>query len=375
VSSISAGSLASPWRDIRALRADPPGFAAIDEARRKEFGASLQQAEEFAAAASDSGYATKPLQLYYGLSQGFRAVCAAHLDADWRRFGHGLTLSDAHADALIDYVVKPVPRPLDLHTGAMSVVGEEPLSESVTIGELLAALIEFRDFEIPEMDLPRPLFLASPLQRHHVAGNEGPAPAPFLMIAVIGLSDCPDASALSKAIEPYPALDGAVPTTWPLDPERPGGIKPGGMGWIDRDGVAYFQSEDPQGTFPVFRLPFDGDNPLVYRAALERLGVAHPDDSLLRVVQPATSKTLHPLGALVPWWALLLGLSSLARYHASQWNGALAIDHEPIAPALERVIDLAEEIVPLYLLDGLTTGPEQRKRTPVLGRASNRCPA
>ena len=55
----------------------------------------------------------------------------------------------------------------------------------------------------------------------------------------------------------------------------------------------------------------------------------------------------HPL---MLWWALLYGLSSLARYEPATWTAALDLDRSEIAVGLERVLDLAEEHVPKRVL-------------------------
>jgi hypothetical protein len=278
-----------------------------------------------------------------------------------------LSLPDDDMASILDRVVKRRPRKGDLYAGAMSVMGEEPLQESVTIGELMATLIEFRNFDIAGIDPPRPVLLRNPLQRHHVLAEEGPDPSPFLMAAVDGLPECSSAEELRRAAEPYPALKEAAPTPWPNDSQRMGGIKVGEHDREERNGVAFLLSEARPGGCPIFRFPFEGDNAPAYRAALEKLGPSHPNDPLIRIAQPAIGKMQQVLGPFAAWWTLLFGLSSLVRYHAVQWGEALAIDHEPVAPALERVIDLAEEVLPLYLLDALTAASGEFRRTPVLG--------
>jgi hypothetical protein len=62
-------------RNLRALRHAPPGFAGHG-ARRTLFQSSLEQCEQFLAAARDTGYATRPVQLFYALSQAGRAIVA-----------------------------------------------------------------------------------------------------------------------------------------------------------------------------------------------------------------------------------------------------------------------------------------------------------
>ena len=59
---------------LRGLRAKPPGAAATNPERHETLTASLEQAEQLFSAAESAGVMTKPLQLYYGLSQAGRAI-------------------------------------------------------------------------------------------------------------------------------------------------------------------------------------------------------------------------------------------------------------------------------------------------------------
>jgi hypothetical protein len=77
------------WRWLRGLRATPPGFASRDPNRREVFASALEQAEQFLRAASDAGYTTKPVQLFYALSQAGRAICAVRSPEVWEIHGHG----------------------------------------------------------------------------------------------------------------------------------------------------------------------------------------------------------------------------------------------------------------------------------------------
>ena len=70
------GGFAMAWRHLRGLRAKPPGAAARNPERRDTFTASLEQAEQLFSAAEGAGVMTKPLQLYYGLSQAGRAIAS-----------------------------------------------------------------------------------------------------------------------------------------------------------------------------------------------------------------------------------------------------------------------------------------------------------
>jgi hypothetical protein len=70
----------------------PPGAAGGNSERTAVFQSALEQAEQLAKAASEVGYAARPLLLYYALNQAARAVAAARIEGPaWRIDGHGLS--------------------------------------------------------------------------------------------------------------------------------------------------------------------------------------------------------------------------------------------------------------------------------------------
>ena len=78
----------------------PPRGYAGQGARRTMFQSSLEQCEQFLAAAGGTGYATRPVQLFYALSQAGRAIVAASPrvgNQAWRVSGHGLTAGTSAA--------------------------------------------------------------------------------------------------------------------------------------------------------------------------------------------------------------------------------------------------------------------------------------
>src|SRR5271165_1685858 len=58
------------WSRLRTTRAARPGNAAATDGRRRTYGAAMEQFEELMRAAEQVGAATRPLLLYYALSQG-----------------------------------------------------------------------------------------------------------------------------------------------------------------------------------------------------------------------------------------------------------------------------------------------------------------
>ena len=57
------------------------------------------------------------------------------------------------------------------------------------------------------------------------------------------------------------------------------------------------------------------------------------------------------------WWALLYGLSMLARYHPADWMRALQVDKHSETVPLHAVLNVALVAVPHYVLDTLLGMP------------------
>ena len=99
------------WRSLRQRRAQVPAAAAKPAERAATFRAGLEQAEQQLRAAASIGYDSRALNLFYGLSQGGRALAAAAPNLhgqDWRLKGHGLTPYDGGSGCDVrDVQVKP----------------------------------------------------------------------------------------------------------------------------------------------------------------------------------------------------------------------------------------------------------------------------
>lgn len=122
-------------RWVGQTRAAPPGRATESDERRALYGSSLQQFEEMISAAFVVGPATKPLQLYYALSQAGRAILAAWADEVEVRH-HGLT--QGHEDGIAELTIKP--RADGMFPAVAKATGSEPLSAPVELGGLWAAI-------------------------------------------------------------------------------------------------------------------------------------------------------------------------------------------------------------------------------------------
>jgi hypothetical protein len=92
---VGAPSRATVWRHIRAFRYQGAGRAERGK-RKAVFSSALEQAEQLFDAADIVGYASRPILLFYGLSQAGRAIAAASTAADndtYMLVGHGIKVS------------------------------------------------------------------------------------------------------------------------------------------------------------------------------------------------------------------------------------------------------------------------------------------
>jgi hypothetical protein len=93
-------------RRIQALRANPPGHA-HSGARRRIFGAALEQWDALLEASAEVVPAASPILLFYALSQAGRAISAAHITGrQFQSRGHGLRVGDP-AGRLEETIIKP----------------------------------------------------------------------------------------------------------------------------------------------------------------------------------------------------------------------------------------------------------------------------
>jgi hypothetical protein len=125
-------------RRIQALRADPPGLAGSG-ARRRVFGAALEQWDALLRASGEIVPTAAPILLFYALSQAGRAACAARIRGQpWTSRGHGLSVGDPSGD-LGSTVVRPDGGPSTSFAMFCRATGSATLSEPTTLGALWAA--------------------------------------------------------------------------------------------------------------------------------------------------------------------------------------------------------------------------------------------
>jgi hypothetical protein len=333
------------WQDVRALRAHPPDYATSGGRRQKTFAAALQQAEELAIAAQHAGYPTKPILLFYALSQGYRAACAAKLKNEWEPSGHGLSVPH-RGNPLLDVAVKADDRQ-GLYQAAMTTCGESPLAGEATLGELWASSADLTVGAPSDVtSLPSPLTLHLP---RPLPGESG-APDSKLFVLVEGLGTHETARELVDAIAPYPTLAEARPAPYPT------GLRVGALSDEEgRGGVAYRRMPVQAKMFPVFMVDIEGA--ATFRQRFTELAPCEFEGwDGFRIAPPAVGNPPQILGPVSTWWPLMLGLASLARYYPATWSAALNVDQSALAVGLERLLDSFEEVLPYYIASGLSNG-------------------
>lgn len=349
------------WQAIRALRAAPSAAAAKHADRRRTFGASLRQAEELAEAAQVAGYAARPLPLFYSLSQAGRAIAAAHLPTRWVLRGHGLRVSPK-AQPPLEATVEPMGSGGDSFSGVASAVGSSLLNGRVTLGELWAANPDLRDVSIPSGSGPWPRAVEIPLGMQHMVrpphplGEADPDPekSPVGTGGMLSVSvDLPGDTGveIANALKPYPTLRGA----FGLKQGTAGGERAGATDRVIRGEAlgrdrATIALEAP--TEMMMAELWRRQRALVSIVEIDERQPTYPAPTLVGFALPEMAGGPSPFPLLL-WWALLLGLSSLARYEPAAWTAAIDLDASELAVGLERVLDVAAERVPARILQSL----------------------
>lgn len=303
-----------PWTYMRLSRANPPGFATKDEARRLTYSAALQQAEELLAAARSSGWASRPLPLFYALSQAARAVAAAVAEDDWELRGHGLKM-EWRPDPMESLVV---PQDSGSFPRMSELIGSH-LTDPASLAEIWGALPSIADTPGPD-DVFRPLYVEAVHEEYPFSAMPAPVKATVLVPSDVEDDD------LEALITSYPATSGAEVTLEVRSTALGYGRVIAWPGLVDpRRRLSRF---DELTTFD----PSTGDRWLLP-------GIGESRD------------VLHPL---LLWWLLLYGFSMFARYEPRRWRELLDVDASGWAVAVENALDAGIDALPGLLLSVLS---------------------
>lgn len=326
---------ARAWRHIRQARSSPYGLAAADLERATVFQTALAQAEELWKAASIVSPASRPLPLFYCLSQAARAVCAAwNNEESWRPEAHGLgrrVSTDPDPGVRIMQHAARVNQPeRGSFSKAVQATASQGFNGYATVAQLWASL--------PGFPTPNDLFGEQPrcitLQSVNVVEDNRPVieQVLFPQYGVFGLAQDQPVRTLPAR---YPSLAGLEIH----EEQRPA---------IVND------------VFPTMRVVVkfpDEDGAL---RSLSQVSDQESERGSGYIVRPGIGTNQSSLPSqFLTMTALLYCLSELARYYPDTWVTALDPDSSRAAVTLEHGLELALNRAP-KLISGALSGPIHR---------------
>lgn len=307
---------------LQAMRAAPPALAKDSGARRRVFGAALGQWDALLSASASVVPAASPILLFYALSQAGRAVCAAHTSGQpWQSRGHGLSIGDP-GKPLGETIVRPDGGSDSSFTMFCKALKASPLSESTTLSALWAANRHLESVDglglgsppALELTIIGPAVMGGPSLCAQLSGD---------LVAHLPADYAAAATALGERLQEYPGASTGLVVNAKGTSITAGGTEPQvEIGWRDGNGK------------PV---PIDQ--------------IAPDEGNFLR---PGLNQAGNTLPSLALWWATLLTLSSLARYHPEQWNDALDRDKAVTAVPIEEALNIGREMLPWLLIKALS---------------------
>lgn len=286
---------------------------------------ALEQAQQQFAAAERIGYESRPLNLFYGLSQAGRALAAGSrllgrgTGHQWQSTGHGLKYDVAVPGGVLATPIKQDGGTRDLFSRVSIATGSPLDFEGIDFGAAINQLVDytmvFRDAE----GYPRPI--------HDVYVYAPSATFPRdVEVAVPGLERGSETTAdeVRDLLNPYPALRNLRVAT----------NQDGTVRWSNNEGHCFVVVENSDG--------------LVSRGSSTDMLALKGYTNYRRsaVLLPNAGRSSEPIRPLMAWWVVLYALSMLARYAPSKWTDALSISESPIASRIEFLLDAAVEAVP-----------------------------
>jgi hypothetical protein len=331
---VGAPTILTIWRHIRSLRYQPPGRADVGE-RKRIFGAALEQAEQLFTAAEAVGYASRPILLFYGLSQAGRAIAAASTLADndhYKLVRHGIKTRDLDHGEFYGITV------IDSGSGSFTqlapLLRSGTLPQGTSLGQLWNTIPDLRDPPLPTEryeHLPILSYKNAAVTTGYVVGTVSGLPNRLESASSAGITEF---------LRAYPSLAGSSASSLAAQA-------------ITRDPITQAVTVHRQWLRPASKndlAPFTWreEDMSDWQIMEDRLTQPYRGDSE-RYVFPAIGGASQPLHPLLTWWALLFALSMLARYEPASWTNHLQRDESanavPIEAALDRALHTCPELV------------------------------
>lgn len=327
-------SIDDGWRRIRTLRHRPPGHAARGD-KRDLFSAALEQSEQFFRAADAVGYETKPVMLYYGVSQAAQAILASRRDPKIDKQSATSHGTDCPNRDQINIVGELEICATAAKAGAFAMladsIGSPTLPGRTALRQLWVSLPE--GVQLPPSGAAD-LFGAALLERHDTqeygkAFRETTGRVAKLAHLPYLLMPLDVAEVERQVIEHYPVLrnfhvighqrECPEVAHWVLLLDPPG----------LRASLSFNRDSRPAEHSEMFGMAEMGPRSYAYPQG---------PSVWLPPTLPGNTAPLHPL---VTWYAILFGLSELARYRPITWANAININKSSDASALEHLMDAA----------------------------------
>lgn len=326
----------------------------------------MEQCEQLLRGAANLGYASRPLNLFYGLSQAGRAITAAWsppqfgAQNSWRLASHGITAArlDLDPDALTvqdsgKELPDTSPKPLPSFTAVARTLGSDSLQRPVKFVDLWAYLPEAADRPAPGDDNRwGPLRLQPGTQVSEF---------PYHLRALgIWSHNWPNEQ-LEEWVQQGMALNDHVamalvarypdaphPYTRDLEMQFQ-------TGWFGERGAVLFNVELEHATDTIGQHWFYDTMGTKYRGAQYWFPTVG-------------GQRLHPL---IVWWAVLYALSMLARYEPQRWADMIRVNTSPWAVPLEHLLNAALDALPEVIFAALNYPPVVEHNHPLPGVVIN----
>lgn len=294
---------------------------------------ALEQAQQQFAAAELIGYESRPLNLFYGLSQAGRAIAAGSrllgrgTEQQWQASGHGLKYDIGVPSGVLATPITQDPGSRDLFS-RVSVAIDSPLDfKAIDFGAAMNQLLDYT------MAFQEPSEFARPITDVHVYSAQDAMYPLEVEIRVPGLTNGDETKAeeVRAIFEPYPAL---------RDLEVAVDDK-GNVRWSHNEGCCFVivPSTDQLKNR-------DGHGGAEFEGADYYRGTA--------ILLPRAGDSDRALRPLMSWWCVLYALSMLARYAPSKWTETLSLADSRIASRIEFLLDEAIDAVPGLLWEELS---------------------
>ncbi|MFE4826719.1 YaaC family protein [Streptomyces sp. NPDC056672] len=355
------------WIELRAMRAHPPHQAG-KSARSDAFRAAMEQSEQLFRAAEHTGYESRALLLFYGLSQAGRAITAASNkvnDHEWALNGHGIRA--VGLDRPVENVtvadqgsLGPGKNPSFLRVA--QALSSPSIPAKMAMRELWYSLPELRNQLTISRSAPRPTLF---MEDAHVGGGTSVTALvwglPSDFTHDIGFAGHREYGAdaereIVEYITHYPTL--SYHRFASVQPPLSSGRPPHEISWGEKpqinlahDGGLQIAIE-LEDRLPIEEYGFNHPSEFPTNVMLRKASFVYPSLGV-RAVFPAIGQNVEPLHPLLTWWAVLYGLSMLARYEPSSWTEAISVNRSSYAVILEIVLDEAINACPSLILQSL----------------------